>query len=148
MIMRVAMGIHDRDLDKAFKTYHMIFNRLFTHATPTLFNAGTPTPQLSSCFLTTMQGDIIDGIYDTVKQTATISNFSNGMADESAPSDEAASALSSGHQAQDPEEISCEQGLLGALKPIYSRGLGQCVYLTPYRIVLNSSSVDFKLGGS
>lgn len=79
MIMRVALGIHGNDLERAFKTYHMISNRLFTHATPTLFNAGTPTPQLSSCFLATMQADSIDGIYDTVKQTAKISKFAGGI---------------------------------------------------------------------
>ena len=79
MIMRVALGIHGRDLARAFRTYDMISNRMFTHATPTLFNAGTRTPQLSSCFLATVKDDSIDGIYDTVKQTAKISKFAGGI---------------------------------------------------------------------
>lgn len=79
MIMRVALGIHGRDLARAFRTYDMISRRIFTHATPTLFNAGTRTPQLSSCFLATVKADSIDGIYDTVKQTAKISKFAGGI---------------------------------------------------------------------
>lgn len=79
MIMRVALGIHGRDFERAFKTYEMISTRLFTHATPTLFNSGTRTPQLSSCFLATVKADSIEGIYDTVKQTAKISKFAGGI---------------------------------------------------------------------
>jgi ribonucleoside-diphosphate reductase alpha chain len=61
MLMRVAVGIHKEDLDSAIETYHLLSQRWFTHATPTLFNAGTPKPQLSSCFLLTMKEDSIDG---------------------------------------------------------------------------------------
>ncbi len=73
MLMRVAVGIHKQDIDAAIETYHLMSERWFTHATPTLFNAGTPTPQLSSCFLLQMNDDSIDGIFDTVKQCAKIS---------------------------------------------------------------------------
>jgi ribonucleoside-diphosphate reductase alpha chain len=77
--MRVAIGIHKDDLEQAIKTYNLMSERWFTHATPTLFNAGTPKPQLSSCFLLTMKDDSIDGIYDTLKQTAKISQSAGGI---------------------------------------------------------------------
>ena len=79
MYMRVAIGIHRDDIDNAIKTYHLMSERWFTHATPTLFNAGTPKPQMSSCFLLTMKDDSIDGIYDTLKQTAKISQSAGGI---------------------------------------------------------------------
>jgi len=79
MYMRVAIGIHKDDIDSAIKTYHLMSERWFTHATPTLFNAGTPKPQMSSCFLLTMKDDSIDGIYDTLKQTAKISQSAGGI---------------------------------------------------------------------
>ena len=68
MLMRVAVGIHHDDIDSVIETYNLLSEKWFTHATPTLFNAGTPKPQLSSCFLLTMQEDSIDGIYNTLKQ--------------------------------------------------------------------------------
>jgi len=79
MYMRVAIGIHKTDIDSVISTYHMMSERWFTHATPTLFNAGTPKPQMSSCFLLTMKEDSIDGIYDTLKQTAKISQSAGGI---------------------------------------------------------------------
>ncbi len=79
MYMRVAIGIHKDDIESAVKTYHLMSERWFTHATPTLFNAGTPKPQMSSCFLLTMKEDSIDGIYDTLKQTAKISQSAGGI---------------------------------------------------------------------
>lgn len=79
MYMRVAVGIHKTDIDSVIKTYHLLSERWFTHATPTLFNAGTPKPQMSSCFLLTMKEDSIDGIYDTLKQTAKISQSAGGI---------------------------------------------------------------------
>jgi len=79
MLMRVAIGIHKEDLDAAIETYHLLSQKWFTHATPTLFNAGTPKPQLSSCFLLTMKDDSIDGIYDTLKQCAKISQSAGGI---------------------------------------------------------------------
>lgn len=79
MYMRVAVGIHKHDIDSVIKTYHLMSERWFTHATPTLFNAGTPKPQMSSCFLLTMKEDSIDGIYDTLKQTAKISQSAGGI---------------------------------------------------------------------
>lgn len=79
MYMRVAIGIHKSDIESAIKTYHLMSERWFTHATPTLFNAGTPKPQMSSCFLLTMKDDSIDGIYDTLKQTAKISQSAGGI---------------------------------------------------------------------
>jgi ribonucleoside-diphosphate reductase alpha chain len=79
MYMRVAIGIHKNDIESAIKTYHLMSERWFTHATPTLFNAGTPKPQMSSCFLLTMKDDSIDGIYDTLKQTAKISQSAGGI---------------------------------------------------------------------
>lgn len=79
MIMRVAVGIHKTDIEAAIQTYHMMSQKLFTHATPTLFNAGTPRPQMSSCFLLMMQDDSIEGIYDTLKQCASISKYAGGI---------------------------------------------------------------------
>merc|ERR1711920_1001650 len=79
LLMRVACGIHCGDLKKALQTYHLMSQRKFTHATPTLFNAGTPQPQMSSCFLLTMKSDSIDGIYDTLKQCALISKSAGGI---------------------------------------------------------------------
>ncbi|MGG9964815.1 ribonucleoside-diphosphate reductase subunit alpha [Ferruginibacter sp. SUN106] len=79
MYMRVAVGIHKNDIENVVKTYHLMSERWMTHATPTLFNAGTPKPQMSSCFLLTMKDDSIDGIYDTLKQTAKISQSAGGI---------------------------------------------------------------------
>ncbi len=79
MLMRVAVGIHREDIDSVIETYNLLSERWFTHATPTLFNAGTPKPQLSSCFLLTMKDDSIDGIYDTLKQCAKISQSAGGI---------------------------------------------------------------------
>lgn len=79
MLMRVSIGIHKEDIDAAIETYELMSKRYFTHATPTLFNAGTPKPQMSSCFLLQMQDDSIDGIYDTLKQTAKISQSAGGI---------------------------------------------------------------------
>ncbi|MGL4630854.1 MAG: ribonucleoside-diphosphate reductase subunit alpha [Leadbetterella sp.] len=79
MLMRVAVGIHGEQIEKAIETYNLLSERWFTHATPTLFNAGTPKPQLSSCFLLTMKDDSIEGIYDTLKQTAKISQSAGGI---------------------------------------------------------------------
>ena len=79
MLMRVAIGIHKEDIEAAIETYHLLSEKWFTHATPTLFNAGTPKPQLSSCFLLTMKDDSIDGIYDTLKQCAKISQSAGGI---------------------------------------------------------------------
>jgi ribonucleoside-diphosphate reductase alpha chain len=79
MIMRVAVGIHGDDIPAAIETYNLMSEKWFTHATPTLFNAGTPKPQLSSCFLLTMKDDSIDGIYDTLKQCAKISQSAGGI---------------------------------------------------------------------
>ena len=79
MFMRVALGIHKTDIDSIIATYNLLSERWFTHATPTLFNAGTPKAQMSSCFLLTMKEDSIDGIYDTLKQTAKISQSAGGI---------------------------------------------------------------------
>ncbi|MFD1000220.1 ribonucleoside-diphosphate reductase subunit alpha [Ohtaekwangia kribbensis] len=79
MLMRVAVGIHGEDIAAAIETYNLLSEKWFTHATPTLFNAGTPKPQLSSCFLLTMKDDSIDGIYDTLKQCAKISQSAGGI---------------------------------------------------------------------
>jgi len=79
MLMRVSIGIHLNDLDSAIETYELMSKKYFTHATPTLFNAGTPKPQMSSCFLLTMKDDSIEGIYDTLKQTAKISQSAGGI---------------------------------------------------------------------
>jgi ribonucleoside-diphosphate reductase alpha chain len=79
MLMRVAVGIHKNDLEQAIKTYNLMSEGWFTHATPTLFNAGTPKPQMSSCFLLTMKEDSISGIYDTLKSCAQISQSAGGI---------------------------------------------------------------------
>ncbi len=79
MLMRVSVGIHLNDIPAAIETYELMSKKFFTHATPTLFNAGTPKAQMSSCFLLTMQDDSIDGIYDTLKQTAKISQSAGGI---------------------------------------------------------------------
>lgn len=79
MLMRVSIGIHKNDIDEAIATYELMSKKYFTHATPTLFNSGTPKPQMSSCFLLQMQDDSIDGIYDTLKQTAKISQSAGGI---------------------------------------------------------------------
>jgi ribonucleoside-diphosphate reductase alpha chain len=79
MLMRVSIGIHKDDIDAAIETYEMMSKKYFTHATPTLFNAGTPKPQMSSCFLLTMKEDSIDGIYDTLKQCSKISQSAGGI---------------------------------------------------------------------
>jgi len=79
MLMRVAIGIHKNDVEAAIETYNLMSERWFTHATPTLFNAGTPKPQLSSCFLLMMEDDSIDGIYNTLKNCAKISQSAGGI---------------------------------------------------------------------
>ncbi|KAK6335350.1 ribonucleotide-diphosphate reductase subunit rnr1 [Orbilia brochopaga] len=79
MIMRVAVGIHGEDIDKAIETYNLMSSKYFTHASPTLFNAGTPQAQLSSCFLVAMKDDSIEGIYDTLKTCALISKTAGGI---------------------------------------------------------------------
>ena len=79
MLMRVSVGIHKDDIESAVKTYNLMSEGWFTHATPTLFNAGTPKPQMSSCFLLTMKEDSIAGIYDTLKQCAQISQSAGGI---------------------------------------------------------------------
>ena len=79
MIMRVAVGIHKDDIASAIETYNLMSDRWFTHATPTLFNAGTPKPQMSSCFLLAMKDDSIEGIYDTLKSCAKISQSAGGI---------------------------------------------------------------------
>lgn len=79
MIMRVAVGIHGDDLERVIQTYNLMSERYFTHASPTLFNAGTPHPQLSSCFLICMKDDSIEGIYDTLKNCAMISKTAGGI---------------------------------------------------------------------
>ncbi|PSR70553.1 hypothetical protein PHLCEN_2v13592 [Hermanssonia centrifuga] len=79
MLMRVAVGIHGADVDRAIETYHLMSERFFTHASPTLFNAGTPNAQLSSCFLVCMKDDSIEGIYDTLKNCAMISKTAGGI---------------------------------------------------------------------
>ncbi len=79
LIMRVAVGIHGEDIAAAIESYNLMSEKWFTHATPTLFNAGTPRPQLSSCFLLTMKDDSIDGIYDTLKNCAKISQSAGGI---------------------------------------------------------------------
>ena len=77
--MRVAVGIHGSDIDRVIETYNLMSERYFTHASPTLFNAGTPNPQLSSCFLVCMKDDSIEGIYDTLKSCAMISKTAGGI---------------------------------------------------------------------
>ncbi|KAK4478441.1 hypothetical protein RD792_013916 [Penstemon davidsonii] len=79
MLMRVAVGIHKDDIDSVIQTYHLLSQRWFTHATPTLFNAGTPKPQLSSCFLICTKEDSVDGIFDTMKECAHISKSAGGI---------------------------------------------------------------------
>lgn len=79
MLMRVAVGIHKADVQSAIKTYNLMSEGWFTHATPTLFNSGTPKPQMSSCFLLTMKDDSISGIYDTLKSCAQISQSAGGI---------------------------------------------------------------------
>lgn len=79
MFMRVACGIHCGDTEAVLKHYHLTSKLLYTHATPTLFNAGTPKPQLSSCFLMTVAGDSIPSIFDTLKNSALISQHSGGL---------------------------------------------------------------------
>ncbi|AXF85514.1 Ribonucleoside-diphosphate reductase 1 subunit alpha [Ephemeroptericola cinctiostellae] len=79
MYMRVALGIHGDDIQSAIETYTLMSEGWFTHATPTLFNSGTPHPQMSSCFLLTMQDDSVEGIYNTLKQTALISKNAGGI---------------------------------------------------------------------
>merc|ERR1712216_276516 len=79
MLMGVSIGIHKEDIEKAVDTYHMLSERWMTHASPTLFNAGTPRPQLSSRFLICMKEDSIEGIYDTLKECACISKSAGGI---------------------------------------------------------------------
>ncbi|KAI4228825.1 MAG: hypothetical protein L6R36_001327 [Xanthoria steineri] len=79
MIMRVAVGIHGEDIEKAIETYNLMSQKCFTHASPTLFNAGTPQPQLASCFLIDIKDDSIEGIYDTLKTCALISKTAGGI---------------------------------------------------------------------
>ncbi|MEN9997574.1 MAG: hypothetical protein RI922_564 [Bacteroidota bacterium] len=79
MLMRVAVGIHKSNIQDAIKTYNLMSEGWFTHATPTLFNSGTPKPQMSSCFLLTMKEDSIEGIYDTLKSCAQISQSAGGI---------------------------------------------------------------------
>lgn len=79
MFMRVALGIHKDNIEDVLRTYHLMSERWFIHATPTLFNAGTPKNQMSSCFLLTMKEDSIEGIYDTLKQCAKISQSAGGI---------------------------------------------------------------------
>jgi ribonucleotide reductase alpha subunit len=79
MFMRVSLGIHGNDIKDALQTYDLMSKKYFTHATPTLFNAGTPKPQLSSCFLLSVDGDSIDKIFDTVKECAMISKYAGGI---------------------------------------------------------------------
>ena len=79
MLMRVSVGIHLNDMEAVKETYELMSKKYFTHATPTLFNSGTPKPQMSSCFLLTLKEDSIEGIYDTLKQTAKISQSAGGI---------------------------------------------------------------------
>ena len=79
MLMRVSIGIHKNDIASALETYRLMSEKWFTHATPTLFNAGTPKPQMSSCFLLTMKDDSIEGIYETLHRTALISKSAGGI---------------------------------------------------------------------
>jgi len=79
LLMRVSVGIHGEDIDAAIETYNYMSEKMFTHASPTMFNAGTPVNQLSSCFLLTMTDDSIEGIYDTLKQCALISKSAGGV---------------------------------------------------------------------
>lgn len=79
MHLRVALGIHGEDIDAAIEMYHLLSERKYTHSSPTIFNSGTPRPQLASCFLLQLQEDSIDGIFDTLKQCAKISKFAGGI---------------------------------------------------------------------
>lgn len=79
MLMRVALGIHGSDLEAAFETYLLMAQGICTHASPTLFNAGTPNPQMSSCFLVCLKEDSLQGIFDTIKTCAVISKYSGGI---------------------------------------------------------------------
>lgn len=79
LIMRVAIGIHGNDIERVIETYNLMSQKYFTHGSPTLFNAGTPSPQMSSCFLVAMKEDSIDGIYDTLKTCALISKSAGGI---------------------------------------------------------------------
>lgn len=79
MFMRVSLGLHSKDVNAAIETYELLSNGMFIHASPTLFNCGTPKPQLSSCFLLTMKDDSIEGIYDTLKTCALISKNAGGI---------------------------------------------------------------------
>jgi len=79
MLMRVSVGIHGKDIEAAIETYNLMSEKWFTHASPTLFNSGTPRPQMSSCFLLAMRDDSIEGIFDTLKQCAVISKWAGGI---------------------------------------------------------------------
>ena len=79
MWLRVSIGIHGNQINNVIETYNLMSQKYFTHATPTLFNAGTPRPQLSSCFLIAMENDSIDGIYNTLKDCALISKYAGGI---------------------------------------------------------------------
>src|SRR5438445_90821 len=79
MLMRVAVGMHPNDIDAIIRTYHLLSDKYYTVATPTLFNSGTPKPTLASCFLLQIQEDSLSGIYDTIKQTALISKSAGGI---------------------------------------------------------------------
>lgn len=79
LYLRVALGIHGDNIDEALETYHLMSEKWYTHATPTLFNAGTPKPQMSSCFLLTIKEDSIKGIYDTLRDCALISQSAGGI---------------------------------------------------------------------
>lgn len=79
LLMRVAVGVHGEDIEAAIETYNLLSERYFTHASPTLFNAGTPRPQMSSCFLLTMKEDSIEGIYETLKVCSQISKTAGGI---------------------------------------------------------------------
>lgn len=79
LLMRVSIGIHVDNIDRALETYHLMSQKYFTHATPTLFNSGTPRPQMSSCFLLSIQSDSIEGIFETLKQCALISKTAGGI---------------------------------------------------------------------
>jgi ribonucleoside-diphosphate reductase alpha chain len=79
MLMRVSMGIHKEDLGLAIETYHLLSRKIFTHATPTLFKAETPRPQINSCFLVIMKDDSISCIYDSLALCAKISEHAGGI---------------------------------------------------------------------
>ena len=79
LVMRVAVGIHGSDIDRVIEMYNLMSERYFTHTSPTLFNAGTPKPQPSSCFLVAMKNDSIEGIYDTLKNCAMIRKPLGGL---------------------------------------------------------------------